>query len=81
MTLMDEMSTMKLAIRAAISEAFKTPEVIRMFASRRPADLRQKLLEVATFTIAYLNVTCMSKILVSKDMPIYSVTFNIYPVY
>jgi len=46
MTLMDELSSMKLAVRAAISEAFKTPEVIRMFASRRPGDLRQKLIEV-----------------------------------
>ena len=45
-TLMDELGSMKLAIRAAISEAFKTPEVIRMFASRRPGDLRQKLIEV-----------------------------------
>ena len=43
---MDELGSMKLAIRAAISEAFKTPEVIRMFASRRPGDLRQKLIEV-----------------------------------
>ena len=43
---MDELSTMKLAVRAAISEAFKTPEVIRMFASKRPGDLRQKLVEV-----------------------------------
>jgi len=43
---MDELSSMKLAVRAAISEAFKTPEVIRMFASRRPGDLRQKLIEV-----------------------------------
>ena len=46
MTLMDELSAMKLAVRAAISEAFKTPEVIQMFASRRPGDLRQKLIEV-----------------------------------
>ena len=45
-SLMDELSSMKLAVRAAISEAFKTPEVIRMFASRRPGDLRQKLIEV-----------------------------------
>ena len=46
MTLIDELSTMKLAVRAAISEAFKTPEVIRMFAAKRPGDLRQKLVEV-----------------------------------
>ena len=46
MTLTDDLSAMKLAIRAAISEAFKTPEVIRMFASRRPGELRQRLVEV-----------------------------------
>ena len=63
MTLVDEMSAMKLAIRAAISEAFKTPEVIRMFASRRPGDLRQKLVEVIACTLSFLNHTCMSEIL------------------
>ena len=46
MRLVDDMTAMRLAIRAAISQAFKTPEVIRMFASRRPKDLRQKLAEV-----------------------------------
>ena len=49
MTLIDELSTMKLAVRAAISEAFKTPEVIRMFAAKRPGDLRQKLVEVRKY--------------------------------
>ena len=34
------------AIRAAISEAFKTPEVIRMFAKKQPEQLRQRLAEV-----------------------------------
>ena len=53
---MDELSSMKLAVRAAISEAFKTPEVIRMFASRRPGDLRQKLVEVKTVTHFYLTI-------------------------
>jgi hypothetical protein len=46
MTLMDEMSTVKLAIRAAISNAFKTPEVIRMFANKQPAQLRQRLVQI-----------------------------------
>ena len=46
MGLLDEMGVMRTAIRAAISQAFKTPEVIQMFASRRPDDLRQKLTEV-----------------------------------
>lgn len=31
------------ATRAAISEAFKTPEVIRLFAKRQPGQLRQRL--------------------------------------
>ena len=44
--LTDDMMAMKSAIRAAISEAFNTPDVIRMFASRRPDDLRQKLSEL-----------------------------------
>ena len=53
---MDELSSMKLAVRAAISEAFKTPEVIRMFASRRPGDLRQKLVEVKIVTHFHLTI-------------------------
>ena len=44
--LTDDTTAMRLAIRAAVSEAFKTPEVIRMFASGRPDDLRQKLSKV-----------------------------------
>jgi hypothetical protein len=31
------------AIQAAVSEAFKTPEVIRMFAQRQPKLLRERL--------------------------------------
>lgn len=34
------------AIQAAISEAFKTPEVIRLFAKKQPGQLRQRLAEV-----------------------------------
>lgn len=34
------------AIQAAISKAFKTPEVIRMFAKKQPGQLRQRLAEV-----------------------------------
>ena len=34
------------AIQAAISEAFKTPEVIKMFAKKQPGQLRQRLSEV-----------------------------------
>ena len=61
MTLMDDLSSMKLAVRAAISEAFKTPEVIRMFASRRPGDLRQRLVEV--ITRPFLDLKCSMAVL------------------
>lgn len=43
MELLDSVATMRLAIRAAVSTAFKTPEVIRMFASKQPDALRQVL--------------------------------------
>lgn len=46
MTLVDQFNGMQLAIQAAISEAFKTPEVIRMFAKKQPEQLRQKLFEL-----------------------------------
>ena len=46
MTLVDHFNGMQLAIQAAISEAFKTPEVIRMFAKKQPTQLRQKLSEI-----------------------------------
>lgn len=36
------------AIQAAISQAFKTPEVIRMFAKKQPGQLRTRLAEVNT---------------------------------
>jgi len=34
------------AIQAAISDAFRTPEVIRMFAKKQPGQLRERLAEV-----------------------------------
>lgn len=34
------------AIRSAVSEAFKTPEVIRLFAKREPGQLRDRLAEM-----------------------------------
>ena len=46
MTLVNEVNRMQLAIQAAISEAFKTPEVIRLFAKKQPGQLRQRLSEV-----------------------------------
>jgi hypothetical protein len=42
MTLVDDLSRMQLAIQAAISDAFKTPEVIRLFAKKQPGQLRQR---------------------------------------
>lgn len=46
MTLVDQFNGMQLAIQAAISEAFKTPEVIRLFAKKQPDQLRQKLAQM-----------------------------------
>lgn len=43
MTLMTELGAMRLAIMAAINEAFKTPDVIRMFGARRTDELRSSL--------------------------------------
>ena len=43
------------ATQAAISEAFKTPEVIRMFAKKQPGQLRQRLNEVS-WSIAHITV-------------------------
>ena len=42
MTLVSELGGMRLAIQGAISEAFKTPKVIKMFAKKQPAQLRMK---------------------------------------
>ncbi|XP_015927868.1 protein LZIC [Parasteatoda tepidariorum] len=42
-SLVDELGSMQLAIQAAISNAFQTPEVIRMFAKKQPGQLREKL--------------------------------------
>ncbi|XP_060593619.1 protein LZIC-like [Ruditapes philippinarum] len=46
LSLVDELNSMQLAIQAAISEAFKTPEVIRMFAKKQPGQLRDRLAEI-----------------------------------
>ncbi|KFW83741.1 Protein LZIC, partial [Phalacrocorax carbo] len=55
MTLVDELSGMQLLVAigsghscslAAISQAFKTPEVIRMFAKKQPRQLRTRLAEM-----------------------------------
>eukprot|EP01096_Ripella_sp_DP13-Kostka_P017490 TRINITY_DN8952_c0_g1_i1.p1 TRINITY_DN8952_c0_g1~~TRINITY_DN8952_c0_g1_i1.p1 ORF type:complete len:195 (+),score=98.10 TRINITY_DN8952_c0_g1_i1:368-952(+) len=46
MSLVDKLGKFQLAIQATISEAFKTPEVIKLFAKREPGALRQKLEEL-----------------------------------
>jgi len=46
MTLVDELGAMQLAIQAAISQAFQTPEVIRLFAKKQPSALRIRLAEI-----------------------------------
>ncbi len=43
MTLASDLDSMQLAIQAAIRNAFKSPEVIRMFAKRENGALRSRL--------------------------------------
>ncbi|XP_029048021.1 protein LZIC-like [Osmia bicornis bicornis] len=45
-TLVDELSSIQLATQSAISEAFKTPAVIRMFGKRETAQLRTRLAQL-----------------------------------
>ncbi|PBC28461.1 protein LZIC [Apis cerana] len=45
-TLIDQLGAIQLAIQAAISEAFKTPAVIRMFGKRETSQLRNRLTEI-----------------------------------
>ncbi|KAL0226391.1 hypothetical protein P9112_013715 [Eukaryota sp. TZLM1-RC] len=42
-SLVDQFSSVQLAIQAAISEAFKTPKVIQLFAAAQPKALRNHL--------------------------------------
>lgn len=43
MTLVDELNGMQLAIQAALSQAFKTPKVIALFAKKPPGQLPTRL--------------------------------------
>mmetsp|Transcript_6345 Transcript_6345/g.17988 ORF Transcript_6345/g.17988 Transcript_6345/m.17988 type:complete len:192 (+) Transcript_6345:115-690(+) len=43
MSLVDDLGSVQLAIQAAISDAFHTPEVIAMFAKKQPGQLRARL--------------------------------------
>jgi len=54
-TLVDHLGSMQLAIQAAVSNAFKTPEVIAMFAKKQPALLRLKLTQLQKGN-SYTNV-------------------------
>ncbi|PVD35402.1 hypothetical protein C0Q70_02364 [Pomacea canaliculata] len=47
MSLVDQLGGIQLAIQAAISKAFQTPEVIRLFAKKQPGQLRQRLADVS----------------------------------
>lgn len=49
LSLIDEVNSIQLAIQAAISEAFQTPEVIQMFAKKQHLQLRQRLNDVSNF--------------------------------
>jgi len=46
-TLVSQLGAMQLAIQAAVSNAFKTPEVIAMFAKKQPAQLRLRLAQLS----------------------------------
>lgn len=43
LTLVSELGSIKLALEAAVREAFRTPEVIRLFARKEPTALRGRL--------------------------------------
>lgn len=45
-TLVDQLDAIQLATQAAISEAFKTPAVIRMFGKRETSQLRERLTQI-----------------------------------
>ena len=49
LSLVNELNSIQLAIQAAISQAFHTPEVIQMFAKKQQPQLRQKLAEVCSW--------------------------------
>ena len=44
--LLDSMAAMQLTIQAAVSEAFRTPEILRLFARAQPDHLRDKLANI-----------------------------------
>uniref|UniRef100_A0A7S0SJE1 Beta-catenin-interacting ICAT domain-containing protein n=1 Tax=Mantoniella antarctica TaxID=81844 RepID=A0A7S0SJE1_9CHLO len=42
-TLVDDLECIRLATQAAVSRAFQTPEILRMFALKQPMQLRERL--------------------------------------
>mmetsp|Transcript_14890 Transcript_14890/g.27522 ORF Transcript_14890/g.27522 Transcript_14890/m.27522 type:complete len:196 (+) Transcript_14890:671-1258(+) len=46
MSLIDEINTVQIAIQQAVAQAFKTPDVIKMFAAKQPQALRERLTEL-----------------------------------
>ena len=46
MSLQSAFEATRQAVRAAISQAFKTPEVIRLFAKKEPVELRKRLANI-----------------------------------
>lgn len=55
LSLIDDVNAMQIAIQGAISDAFRTPEVIQMFARKEQPQLKQRLAEVKK--ILYLRVS------------------------
>lgn len=47
-SLVNSLGAIRLATQAAISQAFKTPEVIRLFGKREPKQLRERLEAIET---------------------------------
>ena len=48
-TLIDELGAVQLATQAVIGDAFKTPDVIRMFGKREVTELRKRLVEIDSY--------------------------------
>eukprot|EP00762_Andalucia_godoyi_P000947 ANDGO_03838.mRNA.1 Protein LZIC len=46
LSLIDELGGIQLAIQAAVSNAFKTPEVIKLFAKKEPNALRERWIQL-----------------------------------
>ena len=78
LSLVDSLSAVRLAIQGAISNAFKTPEVIRMFANKQPAQLRFKLAalqrEHKLKTVDKLSFT--SQVMQIMCLPVFDALFN-----